>query len=198
MPRIPSFVRTMLLGSFLTTTLVAAANPLMFSLNRLQNGEVVAVTEKDFSGKFLLIAVGYTGCPDICPTTLLDMRGALRELDKHPQQVQKIQPLFITIDPKADTLKDITDYAAWFDARIVGLRADNFALLDKVVEQLRASYGYQVDGKPVLPANLPERYTVMHSTFIYLYSPDGKLLDAYPYNLEGKQLAEELLKSISK
>lgn len=191
------FLRTALMGVLLSIASTTVAQPLTFSLNRLQDGETVAVSEKDFVGKYLLIAVGYTGCPDICPTTMLDIRSALEALDKHPQQAAKIQPLFITIDPKSDTLKDITEYAAWFDPRIIGLRADNFEQLDDVVAQLHASYGYRANGKPVLPADLPKRYTVMHSTFMYLYSPAGELLDAYPYNLEGKLLAKQLLQQVS-
>lgn len=186
-----------MLGALLSAIIgVVNAEPLTFSLNRLENGKSVKVTEKSFDNKYLLMAVGYTGCPDICPTTLLDIRTALKELDKSPDIVKRVQPLFITIDPKSDTLKDITQYTAFFDPRIVGLRADDFASLDNVVEQLHASYGYLVDDKPVLPANLPEQYTVMHSTFIYLYSPSGELLDAYPYNTVGKALAKSIAEHI--
>lgn len=170
-----------------------AAEPLTFSLQRLQGEKPAKVTEESFSDKYLLIAVGYTGCPDICPTTLLDMRAAMQTLDKTPTQAAKVQPLFITIDPEADSLSDITQYTAFFDPRIVGLRADNYQQLDAVVDQLRASYGYIFDGKPVLPPHLPKGYTVMHSTFIYLYSPKGQLLDAYPYNMAGDILANHIL-----
>ncbi len=174
----------------------AAAEPLTFSLQRLQAEKAVTVTEKDFDNKYLLMAVGYTGCPDICPTTLLDIRVAMQTLDNTPAQAAKVQPLFITIDPEADTLTDISQYTAFFDPRIIGLRAIDYATLDNVVEQLRASYGYLIDGKPVLPPNLPKGYTVMHSTFIYLYSPDRQLLDAYPYNMDGKTLANNILSHI--
>lgn len=184
----------LILMSFLTFN--ASAEPLTFTLNRLQDNKSVRVTEKDFANNYLLIAVGYTGCPDVCPTTLLDIKTALQTLDKTPEQAKKIQPLFITIDPESDTVKDITQYTAFFDPRIIGLRADDFASLDNVVEQLRASYGYTFEGKPVLPPDLPKGYTVMHSTFIYLYSPKRELLDAFPYNMNGEQLAENILNHI--
>lgn len=175
------------------STLAVAAKPLTFSLNRLVDNNVVQVSQDSWQGKHLLIAVGFTGCPDVCPTTLLDIKEALAEMDKQPENAKKIQPLFITIDPISDTLTDITRYGAYFDPRIIGLRADDFTALDNVVKQLRASYGYQFDGKPVAPPNLPKGYTVMHSTFIYLYSPKGELLDVYPYNMDGKTLANRIL-----
>lgn len=173
-----------------------AAEPLTFSLQRLVNDKSVTISEQDFVDKYLLMAVGYTACPDICPTTLLDIREAMHELDTTPENAAKVQPLFVTIDPQTDTLKNITQYAAFFDQRIIGLRAETYEQLNHVVEQLRASYGYFSDGKAVQPPNLPKGYTVMHSTLIYLLSPAGKLLDVYPYNIDGKKLAAEIVKQM--
>lgn len=176
---------------------VQAAKPLTFSLNRLDAGQVVTVTENSWKDKYLLLAIGYTSCPDICPTTLLDMREALHSMDQHaPDKVKQIQALFITIDPLTDALENITKYAAYFDSRIIGLRTENFAALDNLVEQLRASYGYLFNGQLVTPPHLPEGYTVMHSTFIYLYSPEGRLMDAYPYNMDGETLAKSIIRSL--
>ncbi len=186
-----------LLISGLLLPVAQAADPLTFSLNKMDNDKPVKVNQNSWPGKYLLIAVGYTGCPDICPTTLYDIREALADMDKNtPEKVKLIQPLFITIDPLADSLSDITKYTGYFDSRITGLRSDNFTLLDDVVKQLHASYGYLFEGKSVSPPNLPKGYTVMHSTFIYLYSPEGKLVDAYPYNMDGKTLAKRILSSI--
>lgn len=179
------------------TMTAQAAKPLTFSLKRMQDGQAVTVTQGTWKDKYLLIAIGYTTCPDICPTTLLDMREALAEMDKTtPKKAKQIQPLFITIDPVSDKLKNITDYAAYFDPRIVGLRTDDFPTLDNVIEQLRGSYGYLFKGKAVTPPDLPKGYTVMHSTFIYLYSPEGQLVDAYPYNMDGKTLANRIAQNL--
>lgn len=175
-----------------------AVSPLTFSLNRLENGKVKTVTESSWADKHLLIAVGYTGCPDICPTTLLDIRNALKALDSKPDTAAMIQPLFITIDPLSDSLSAISRYAAYFDSRIIGLRTDDFERLNHVTKQLRASYGYLYEGKPVNPPNLPKGYTVMHSVYIYLYAPDGSLIDAYPYNLDGKEMARRIEQSLVK
>lgn len=194
MKRIIQFALSLLIALSMAAQ---AAKPLTFSLNRLDGDKAVTVTENTWKDKYLLLAVGYTSCPDICPTTLLDIREALRTLDRDaPDKVKQLQALFITIDPITDTLESITKYAAYFDSRIIGLRTGNFTALDDVVEQLRASYGYLFNGKFVTPPNLPEGYTVMHSTFIYLYSPDGQLIDAYPYNMNGETLAKRISHSL--
>lgn len=188
-------LKLVLLLFFINFSLLTwAAEPLRFQLYRQLNDAPVAVTENTWNNQYVLIAVGFTGCPDVCPTTLLDMRDALRALDNKPAVVKRLQPLFITIDPLSDSLENITEYAAYFDSRIIGLRAENFEKLDHVVKQLRASYGYQFQGKIVTPPNLPKGYTVSHSTYIYLYAPDGKLVDVYPYNMAGEEIAKRLLK----
>ncbi len=175
----------------------AKAEPLTFSLNQMKNNKPVVVSEKNWQDKYLLIAIGYTTCPDICPTTLLDVKNALAEMDKlSPNKVKKIQPLFITIDPTTDSLESISKYTSWFDPRIIGLRTGDFANLDNIVKQLHGNYGYQYEGKTVTPPNLPKGYTVMHSTFIYLYSPQRQLMDAYPYNMDGKTLAKRILQNL--
>lgn len=174
------------------------ADTLQFSLQRIDNQEIINVTPASFPDKYLVIAIGYTSCPDICPTTLLDIKNMLLAMDAdYTDKVSKIQPLFITIDPMADTLTEINEYTRYFDERIIGLRAKNWNNLDVVIESLRASYGYQVDGKPVLPENLPEKYDVSHSTYIYLYAPGGELLDVYPYNMDGKTLAERVAEQMN-
>lgn len=177
-------------------TSAQATKALSFNLQQMHNNKPIEVNAKSWKDKYLLIAIGYTGCPDICPTTLMDIRDALVILDKTPQQAKKLQPLFVTIDPISDSLADITQYTAYFDKRIVGLPTADFNQLDKLVKQLHGSYGYYFKGKQVYPPKLPKGYTVMHSIFIYLYSPQGKLLDAYPYNIKGKNLAESVLQQL--
>lgn len=184
---------TLLGFCWLLSNSVNAAEPLTFTLTRMLDEKPTVVAESSWQNRYLLIAIGYTGCPDICPTTLLDMRQTMRALDETPEKAAKVQPLFLTIDPESDSLSDITRYTAYFDSRIVGLRAENFQALNGVVQQLRGDYGYLLGDKPVMPPNLPEGYTVMHSTYIYLYSPAGQLLDTFPYDMPGKELAKRIL-----
>jgi cytochrome oxidase Cu insertion factor (SCO1/SenC/PrrC family) len=77
-----------------------------------------AVTDASFRGKWLLIYFGYTACPDACPTALSAMAAALGALGP---LAAKVQPLFITLDPKRDTPAVIDTYVKTFDPRILGL-----------------------------------------------------------------------------
>lgn len=184
---------------FLLMVFGSRAENVQFSLQRIEEGQAVSVTEASFPNQYLLIAVGYTGCPNICPTTLLDMKNMLMTMDKdYADKVSYVQPLFITIDPFSDTLAEINEYTQYFDSRIIGLRAKDWQKLDAVVAKLRASYSYKVDGKPVYPPNLPEKYDVSHSTYIYLLSPLGELLDVYPYDMDGVTLAKQVASYIEK
>jgi len=77
------------------------------------------VTDQSFHGKWLVIYFGYTFCPDLCPTTLSDISAALQQLGA---TADKVQPLFITVDPERDTPQVIADYVGSFDRRLIGLR----------------------------------------------------------------------------
>ena len=76
------------------------------------------VTDETYRGKWVAIFFGYTFCPDACPTALSNMSGALKKLGK---DAEKIQPLFITVDPDRDTSQVMSAFLDAFDHRIVGL-----------------------------------------------------------------------------
>ena len=75
---------------------------------------------KDFEGKLVLVYLGYTSCPDICPTTLTVIKHAVQELDPNGKE---IQVLFITVDPMRDSLEKMKTYLEFFDPKFVGLYA---------------------------------------------------------------------------
>ncbi len=68
----------------------------------------------DFSGKVVVVFFGYTQCPDICPTTLVTMKEAMRLLGP---AADRVQVLFVTVDPERDTPEVLATYVPWFDAR---------------------------------------------------------------------------------
>src|ERR1700749_3850268 len=74
----------------------------------LQDGSGKRVTDRDFRGKYMLVYFGYTFCPDVCPTTLNAVADAM---DKLGPAASRIQPLFITVDPKRDTPAVAKQYA---------------------------------------------------------------------------------------
>jgi protein SCO1/2 len=123
-----------------------------------------AVTEADFSGRFLLVYFGFTYCPDVCPTELGTIAAALDALG---EQGERVTPVFITVDPERDTVEAMADYVSRFHPRMVGLTGTP----QQVAAAARA---YRVFYAKV---NRPEmtQYLVDHSSFIYLVGPDGRV-----------------------
>ena len=145
------------------------------------------VTHESYPGKYLLMAVGYTSCPDVCPTTLYEFGVTMKALEKP----EAIQPLFVTIDPVNDEITRLNDYTGYFDPRIVGVSGskENIKALAK---QLGATYGYQIDGEAVEDPVPGTAYTVYHSAYIYLIGPDRELVDVFDYQIGADSLTETL------
>ncbi|EEZ00460.1 probable lipoprotein [Vibrio sp. RC586] len=115
-------------------------------------------------------------------------------LSKLGDKGNKITPLFISIDPHRDTAEYMDTYVKFFSPNMLGL-VGNDQQTQQVVKSLRGTYGYTLDGKPVYPP-LPEQYEVFHSAYVYLYSPDRKLLDVYGYGMGSTKMAEEIARNI--
>jgi len=131
-----------------------------------------AVRAEDFRERFQLIAFGFVSCPDVCPTTMLDMQQLLVALG---ERSQRLQPIFITIDPQRDTLEVLKAYAANFDQRILGLTGS--------AELIRfAANNFKVEYRKVQePGAPPSVYTMDHSAGMFLLGPDGQLLKKFGY-----------------
>ena len=124
-------------------------------------------TEKDFAKTYKLIYFGCSYCPAICPTELQKMAQALKSL---PESVQaQVQPIFITIDPERDTASILKNYVALFDKRMIGLTG-SVAQIDAVKKT------YKVYAAKVPAENgAKDEYTMDHSSYIYLMTPDDQL-----------------------
>lgn len=147
------------------------------------------VTHQSYPGKYLLLSVGYTSCPDICPTTLYEYKLALQDL-KNPDA---LQPLFVTIDPVNDEVGRLNEYTRHFDERIIGLSGE-LSDIQALADQLGATFGYRLNGKKLDSPKAGEPYSVYHSTLIYLIDPDHKLIDVFDYQIGGVGLAQALNK----
>ena len=141
------------------------------------------VTQKDFPEQYQLIAFGFTHCPDVCPTTLFDFKQVLANM----QQPERLQAIFITIDPHRDSPETLAKYTGYFDKRILALGGER-AAIDQAVENFNATYGYQIDGK---------KAEYFHSTLIYLLDKEGELLDIFDYQSGHKQLLAGIEASIA-
>src|SRR6266571_8921157 len=96
-----------------------------------QNGK--AVTDKDLKGKPTLIFFGYTHCPDVCPTSLFEISEVLRAMGK---DADKVNAIFISVDPERDTQAAMKDYLSSFDPHLEGLSGDADAVA-KVISGFR-------------------------------------------------------------
>ena len=121
-------------------------------------------TLEDFRGKVVTIFFGYTQCPDVCPTNLLGMAEVMRQLGP---DADKVQVLFITVDPERDTQALLAEYVPAFDKRFVGLFGDA-ATTAAVARDFKVFYQKQGDTSG-------QAYTVDHSTGTYVFDPQGRL-----------------------
>ena len=145
-----------------------------------QNGR--RVTEKDFLGKHMLVFFGYTYCPDICPTELQVMMAALDQLGP---DAEKVQPVFVSIDPARDTPEVMKAYVENFGSRLIGLTGspEEVAAMAKAYRTYYAKSG---------DTSSPDAYLMDHSSIIYLMGTDGRFVKHFAYTTDPQRLAGEL------
>jgi len=145
------------------------------------NGRVV--TTADFPGRYQLITFGYTGCPDICPTTLATMAQVMALLG---DDAARVQPISISVDPERDTVPVVREYTRYFDARIVGLTGPAH-LVKAAADRFRIHYE-----KYLAPGAPPDRYSVDHTAGMVLLGPDSGYITRYAYALTAAEIASRL------
>jgi protein SCO1/2 len=121
-------------------------------------------TLADFKGKVVIVFFGYTQCPDVCPTTMADMKAMMDQLGP---QADQVQVLFVTIDPERDTQALLAEYVPAFDKRFLGLRGDAAATA-KVAKEFKVFYA-KAEGKDA------GSYTMDHTAASYVFDKTGKV-----------------------
>ncbi|WED24906.1 SCO family protein [Vibrio sp. JC009] len=128
---------------------------------------------------------GYTRCPDVCPTSLAMLGGALNEFSD--EQLANFWPMYITIDPERDDSARTTQYARYFHKSIDGFSApmaltralaDKYGVIFKKTELPDSAIGYVVD----------------HSSYFYFLEPDGTLITSIPHTLEPTPISDQMRK----
>jgi protein SCO1/2 len=148
----------------------------------LIDGDGKTVTDQSWHGKYLLVYFGYTFCPDVCPTTLNSVADAL---DKMGAKANRVQPLFVTVDPKRDTPSVVKQYAAAFSPRLVGLTGSP--------EQIAAAAkAYRVYYAEHRTGPGPDDYSMDHSSVLYLMGPDGRFIAPLRADQTGAEMAAAL------
>ena len=139
-----------------------------------------AVTEQTYHGKWLVIYFGYTFCPDVCPTTMMEIAGALKALGPRANAVQAI---FITVDPQRDTPDVLNEYLKAFDPRLIGLTGTS-AQIAATAKTFHVFYERNDTGDG--------SYLYDHSAFIYLVNPGGKFAKAITSEGSSQAIANAL------
>jgi protein SCO1/2 len=142
------------------------------------------VTDRSFPGKWLLIYFGYTFCPDACPTALNTVAAAMDELGSLSD---RIQPIFITVDPQRDTPPVIAQYVTAFHPRLIGLTG-TAAQIATAAKEFHVFYQTRQLGN--------EEYAIDHSSYIYVVDPSGRVAELITGNLPGHPVAAELKRLI--
>jgi protein SCO1/2 len=117
---------------------------------------------EDFRGKAVVLFFGFTQCPDICPTTLVDVASALKQLGA---DAERVQVLFVTLDPERDTKEVLGKYVTAFDPRFLGLYGDADAT-KRAAKEFKIYYEKRKSG---------DSYSVDHSGQSYIIDPQGRL-----------------------
>lgn len=138
----------------------------------------------DFKGKLLVMFYGYTQCPDVCPTTMTEMQVVMTLLGKDAERVQVV---FVTVDPERDTQELLSQYVPAFDPRFLGMRPSTAADLEKVTKDFKIFYS-KVPGKSVTS------YTVDHTAGSYVFDTKGTLRLFLKHQQGPKPIAEDLAK----
>ena len=137
---------------------------------------------ESFKGKPFLIFFGFASCPDICPYGLTMISSVLDSLDKDSN---KINAVFVTLDPERDTYEKVSEFANIFHKEIIGLSGSQ--------EQVdKAALAWRVYKKKVLLEDSDLEYTIDHSAFIYLMDQNGKYYTHFSHNIDAEEILKEL------
>jgi len=151
----------------------------------LTNQDGVEMSEDDFKGKYRIIYFGYSYCPDVCPIDLSNLMLGLKLAETgDPAFAEKVQPIFITVDPERDTPAVLKQYVSAFHPRLIGLTGtpEEIAAAAKkylIIYDIRKDEG-------------SSEYLVDHSRQAYLFGPEGEPLALLPFDGTPEDIADEI------
>jgi protein SCO1/2 len=156
------------------------------------NGQRVFLSQ--FKGKLILIAWGYTHCPDICPLTLSMFRDIMKELG---DLAERVQVLYITVDPNRDTPERLKAYIPHFYEKFIGVTGSPQEI-EKVAKDYDVLFINHGDSYGRSESDTWDTYLMTHTSTVYLIDPRGKLLITYPYDkFDSKGMAKDIRKILN-
>lgn len=144
---------------------------------------------QDSRGQVVLLYFGYTWCPDVCPTNLGYIALALGQLT--PQDRERVQVLFVSLDPERDDLARLAQYVAFFHPRFKGLTGTP-EQLNQVAGQYGASY------RKVAQETSAAGYLLDHTAYTYVIDPQGRLNHTLDHATPPDQIAAAITRLLAK
>ena len=154
-----------------------------------QNG--IRRSQADFAGRPMLVYFGFTYCPDVCPTALDIMGGALDALQQRDAiAYERLQPVFISVDPARDTPPVLRDYLAYFHPRLSGLTGSQAD-----IDAVKSAFKIYAARNAAEDEN--GNYNVDHSSFFYLMDENNRYLAHFDHAITPEILAEKLAEKLN-
>jgi protein SCO1/2 len=133
-------------------------------------------------GQVVLLSFGYTFCPDVCPTTLVELSQVRARLG---DAAKRVRVVFITLDPERDTPERLRLYTTAFDPTFIGLTGSGEQLA-----QVRKAYGVVAEKQVV--AGTAAAYLIAHSAYTYVIDTEGQLRLLFPFGLSIEEMADDI------
>lgn len=138
-------------------------------------------TMEDFKGKVVVLFFGYTHCPDVCPTTMSDLKQTMKLLGS---QSDAVQVLFVTVDPERDTQEVLAQFVPSFDPRFIGLRGTDAEVAANMAEYKVYAAKVSEPGKT--------GYSMDHSAGMYVFDKNGAPRIYLSYGQKPAEIAHDL------
>ncbi|MDB5668203.1 MAG: hypothetical protein JWL74_1153 [Alphaproteobacteria bacterium] len=185
-----SFLAILLLGGGVAGCSQQAADPPLKGASiggplNLINQDGQRISDSSFAGKYRLVYFGFANCPDVCPVDLAVLGAGLRQFEAEDRaRAERVQPIFITVDPRRDTPQVLKRYVANFHPRLIGLTGSE----QEIQQVVTAHGGSALPDEP----NEAGGYNVNHTRFLLLMGPDNAPIAIVPHDEGAEGLARAL------
>ena len=148
----------------------------------LSRGDGSRFRLSEMRGKAILLFFGYTSCPDVCPTTLAELKQALDELDE--EKSRQVQVVFVTVDPERDTPELVQEYVNHFNPDFIGLSGSESELV-----QVWQKYGVF---REIVDGTSAAGYIVNHTARVTLIDQDGNMRVSFAFETPVEDIVHDL------
>ncbi|MGZ2260118.1 SCO family protein [Roseobacter sp. A03A-229] len=165
-----------------TDTDANASDPAFYADFELTDHRGMVQTDEYFAGRWMLVFFGFANCPDVCPTTLAEVAAVMKDLGT---DAEKIQPIFISIDPERDTPDALAEFVPLFNAGIIGLTGTT----EQIAE---TSETFPIFFERIEEAAAPDGYTMGHTSHLFLFDPQAGFADSWAYGTPAEEILADL------